>query len=108
MKEGLGMEAKNFTDGDGVPVGGWVAGPGVLVNWASDRGGGEQYGVGLVDVLRVLIERVEYYQATAYRCEEYRRVLVLLSSAKVELELAGIERRQRVKMVEEGKGKGKE
>lgn len=108
MSGGFDLRVINFDDGSGVPMGGWTIGPGLIVNWASDKGGGEQWGVGMGDVLRVLIERVEYYQGTAYSNEEYRRVLVLLKSAKVGLELAGIERQQRVNMVEEGKGKGKE
>lgn len=71
------LDCENFNDDDGNPAGGYAKGPGFAIDWQNgplvDPATGdrhEQTGAFVEDVLRAVIQRVEYYNGTKFRCRE--------------------------------------
>jgi len=69
------FEASNFSDADGNPAGGSVRAVGLHIDWQNGPlGRGEDRiepnGAFVETVLAAVIQRVEYYNETKFRCRE--------------------------------------
>ena len=73
-------------DENGMPAGGWTTGKGIHVAWqdgplAVDGARREPSGAFVEDVIRVAIDRIEWYNAGQFRCRENSLAITHLEEA---------------------------
>jgi hypothetical protein len=81
---------KNASDVSGNPAGGFVLGTGILIDWQNGPlGRGETRrrpnGAFVETVIAAALQRLEYYQAGKFACEENACAIDLLNHALLEL-----------------------
>ena len=81
-----GFIAEHFDDENGNPAGGTAQGEGLMISWQNGplgRGDDRQApnGAFVEDVIDIVIDRLEYYQNSAFACEENADALVALREA---------------------------
>lgn len=80
------LSCDNWDDQDGNPAGGIVQGVGVEIHWhngplAVDGVRREQSGAFVEDVLRGVIQRMEYYQSGKFSCRENALAITKMEEA---------------------------
>lgn len=82
------LDCENFNDDNGNPAGGYAKGPGFSIDWQNgplvdpetgDRR--EQTGAFVEDVLRAVIQRVEYYQDSRFNSAYNENALTAMREA---------------------------
>jgi len=78
-----GFKAENNNDENGAPAGGSVKGVGLTIEWQNGPlGRGEDRidsnGAFVEDVIAAVVQRIEYYQKSKFRCTENVEALVAL------------------------------
>ena len=81
------VEAENTLDTNGNPTGGWVRGTGIDINWQDGPlGRGENRmppnGAFVEGVLNAAIQRLEFFQASKFKCRENALAITKLEEAK--------------------------
>jgi hypothetical protein len=84
MKQGF--KSQHWSDENGCPQGGCSFGTGFAISWQNGAlGRGEDRkepnGAFIEDVLGAVIDRLEYYQGTRFRCDDNSETLVHLKHA---------------------------
>ena len=80
------FEADNMNDGNGNPAGGYVSGTGIHIDWQNGPlGRGDQRqdpnGAFVETVIAAVIQRIQYYQTSRFKCRENYLALVKLEQA---------------------------
>lgn len=82
------FKAMNHTDDNGNPAGGFVQGTGLMIRWQDgplrEQGTDEPAapnGCFVETVILAAIQRIEYYQASKFACEENEDAIALLYAA---------------------------
>jgi len=80
--------AQNWTDADGNPAGGEVTGVGLWISWQNGplgRVGTEERippnGAFVEDVLKAALQRLEFYNASQFRCRENSLAITKIEEA---------------------------
>lgn len=89
MKQAI--EARNYSDANGNPAGGFVEGRGIAIRWQDGplgRDGDlrEPNGAFVETVIAAAINRMEYYQSAQFACPENAEALAHLQAALSVLE----------------------
>lgn len=82
----MGIIHTNLSDDNGMPNGGIVRGIGIDIDWQKgplvfEGQRQEQNGAFVEDVLKAVIQRVEYYQTTQFGCRENALALTKMEEA---------------------------
>lgn len=85
------ITADHFNDKDGNPAGGTTLGVGIEINWQNGplgrgRKRKEPNGAFVEDVIGAAVDRLEYYQASAFSCKENALAIQHLNYALEALE----------------------
>lgn len=77
---------ENWTDKDGNPAGGVASGTGFCISWQNGPLGRgkdrkEPNGAFVEDIIKVVIERLEFYQESQFACEQNQKALGPLHAA---------------------------
>lgn len=80
------FKAENINDRDGNPAGGSVVGTGLGINWQDgplgrDEDRIEPNGAFVETVIAAVIQRIEYYNSTQFRCRENSLAVTKLEEA---------------------------
>lgn len=80
------LACENYNDKDGNPEGGSVKGTGIWIEWQKGPlGRGEERispnGAFVEGVIQAAKQRIEYYQAGYFRCEENQTAIIALGQA---------------------------
>ena len=91
---------ENISDSDGNPTGGSVAGIGLSINWQDGPLGRdvdriEPNGAFVETVISAVVARIEYYQASKFRCRENAIALTHLETALLWLNKRTMDRENR-------------
>ena len=86
------IEARNYSDANGNPAGGFVEGRGISIRWQEgplgrDGERREPNGAFVEGVIAAAINRMEFYQSAQFACEENAEALAHLRSALSVLEM---------------------
>ena len=86
MSTGQPIVFENKLDDSGNPTGGYASGVGLFINWQDGPlGRGEESkepnGAFIEDVLKICAERMRFYQASKFACEENVVVLEHIEAA---------------------------
>lgn len=91
----IGFKAENYTDAEGNPAGGMVAGKGFHIDWQNGplgRGADrkEPNGAFVEDVLGAALQRIQHYQQGRFSCRENA-----IAITKIEEALLWLDKRTR-------------
>lgn len=78
------VTAKHFNDTNGNPAGGTTYGHGFTIAWQNgplNEPGGGRNGAFVEDITKAAIDRIEYYQASRFACDENAEALEHLRAA---------------------------
>lgn len=94
------ITCRNYTGQDGKPAGGFVDGVGLAIRWQSGplgRGDSRKVpnGAFIETVLSAIRNRIEYYQAGEFACQENADALVSIRKALYALETRTADREAR-------------
>lgn len=83
---GKGFYSENWSDAEGRPAGGVVFGRGFTISWQNGplgRGADrrEPNGAFVEDIIAAAAERIDYYQSSAFNCEENAAAVKCLREA---------------------------
>lgn len=80
------IKQEHWNDANGNPAGGSTFGPGFAISWQNgplgrDGERKEPNGAFVENIINAAIGRLEFYQASPFRCDENARALTYLKSA---------------------------